>query len=291
MSVPSYSHTFTSARRGKWLDEICKLHTMFSDGKKPHRVLISFSADIQASQIEPVHLVTLACMIQFLDDKGHIVLIGKSNPTLYDYIMEELNFSEYWKGGKNHVEAKDSDNIFNLWRIIDTEKDLYAANVATYFNRTYFKDKDLSALSVSLVEAFYNVFDHAQANKNAFLLLRFDPEKQQLQVAISDFGIGIVNSVRRFNPSVASSDPEAIQWAMRDHSTVKSTSHNKGLGMGNILAIADEARIFSGNGLIVMRNENTRAFTVNFTFPGTLIYMNVNLASFDDIEILDSFTW
>ncbi len=167
---------------------------------------------------------------------------------------------------------------------------MYATKVTDYFNRTDFSDKDLSGLSVSLVEAFYNVFDHAQANKNAFLLLRYEPDEKKLRIAISDFGIGIGASVRRFNP-YCGSDIEAIQWAIRDHSTVKSTTHNKGLGMGNILAVAENARIFSGNGLLVIRGNSVKPLTVNFKYPGTLIYMDVDLSSFDDIEIIDSFNW
>lgn len=56
--------------------------------------------------------------------------------------------------GKNYVEAKTSRNVFNLWRIVESEKDLYAKKVEDYFKKRYFQNKDLSAISVSLVEAF-----------------------------------------------------------------------------------------------------------------------------------------
>lgn len=205
--------------------------------------------------------------------------------------MSDLNFSEYWSGNKNHVEAASSGNIFNLWRIVNSEKEFYASNIAEYLQRNYFNKKDLSALSVGLVEAFYNVFDHAKAGENAFLLLKYDSVKQKLKVAISDFGIGISESVRTYNPEVAATDIDAIQWAILDHSTVKSTSHNMGLGMGNILSMASEARIFSGNGLLILKGNLFKPFTINFSFPGTLIYLDVDLLSFDDVEVFDSFNW
>ena len=49
---------------------------------------------------------------------------------------KDLRFSEYWLGQKNHVDANQSTHVFNLWRIKDQEKDLYAKNVEAYFKNT-----------------------------------------------------------------------------------------------------------------------------------------------------------
>ena len=282
MSLPNKKIIFTSANKGEWLKKISELYSSFAIGEPSCRIVLSFSQSISVSQIQPVHLVTLACLVQYLIvDKGYKVAISKSNEAIYDYIYNDLDFSAYWKGGKHHVNANTSNNIFNLWRIIETEKDLYAKNVETYLNRNYFHNKDLSAINVSLVEAFYNVFDHAKANQNAFSILRYDENKNKLYVAIADFGIGIAKSVKDFNKHI-NSDSEAIYWALQDHSTVQSTAHNKGLGMGNILAVASSARILSGNGLIVRTPDTVKRMSINFTFPGTLIYLHIDLNSFED---------
>ncbi len=281
---------FDSSDKKYWLAKISELYDHYDAFSSPHNISLSFKSNIRKEDIEPVHLVTLACLIQYLFDKGHRVFMSSSNRELYDYIYNDLDFSAYWKGGKNHVDANTSHNIFNLWRIMDSEKDLYAKNVERYFNDKFFYKKDLSAINVCLVEAFYNVFDHAEANKNAFSLLRYDEVNNKLLVAIADFGIGIVNSVRNFNN--ISDDIEAMKWALRDHSTVKSTTHNMGLGMGNILAIASCARIFSGDALyVVSPPDNEKWFNINFRFPGTLIYLDIDLDSFEDAEILESFNW
>lgn len=89
-------------------------------------------------------------------------------------------------------------NIFNLWRIVESQKDLYAKNVELYFQNNFFRGKDLSAVSLSMVEAFYNVFDHAMAGGNAFSFIKYEKDKGKLLVAICDFGIGIAKSVRDF---------------------------------------------------------------------------------------------
>ena len=281
---------FNSLDNGLWLAKISELHEHYSSSVEPKEILLTFDRQISVSEIEPVHLVTLACLIQYLMDKGHRVFMSSSNKALYEYIYTDLDFSAYWRRRKNHVNANTSNNIFNLWRIVDSEKDLYAKNVEQYFNKNLFANKDLSAINVCLVEAFYNVFDHAHANKNAFSLLRYDADTNKLSVAIADFGIGIVNSVRNFNNDITN-DIQAIEWALQDHSTVKSTTHNKGLGMGNILAIASSAHIFSGNALIKRVADQQESFNINFKFPGTLIYLDIDLASFEDTEILESFNW
>ena len=118
-----------------------------------------------------MHLVTLACLIQFLSDHNWQANLSPNNPSVDDYIYNELRFRDYWLGQKNHVDTADSSHIFNLWRIVDGEKELFAARVEEYLRNNYFKNKDLSAISLSLKEDFYNVFDHASAGNNAFSLI------------------------------------------------------------------------------------------------------------------------
>lgn len=286
-----YLINFRSLFRGEWLSDICSASEFFHSCPTKGRVIIVFPDAINTDSIEPVHLVTLACLIQYLADKHYAVSIGNGNKEVAGFILRDLRFSEYWAGGKNHVDADTGGNIFNLWRIVESEKEFYAHNVEKYLNNTDFKNKDLSALNVALVEAFYNVFDHAQANNNAFLFIRYDKPLQRLYIAISDFGIGIVKSVRRYKEDIAT-DHDAIYWSVKDHSTVKSTPHNKGLGMGNILAVASVARIVSGAGLLLkIKNEMKKFYIPNFCYPGTLIYLEVDMTSFDNTEILESFNW
>ncbi len=235
-----------------------------------------------------MHLVTLACLIQFLLDNGWKPYLSSNNEEVDDYIYNDLCFSEYWMGKKNHVDTIQSSHIFNLWRVIDDEKDLYAKEVERYFKHNYFHNKDLSAISLSLTEAFYNVFDHANAKDNAFSLIMYDKDKQVLHAAISDFGIGVAKSVRNYLPTIGD-DKAALLKAVENNFTVKSTGRNKGKGLDNILSCANVSRLCSGHALLVDINRERRCYNVNFYFPGTLLYFEVNLAQMEDEEILDSF--
>ncbi|MDE6265239.1 MAG: ATP-binding protein [Paramuribaculum sp.] len=237
-----------------------------------------------------MHLVTLACLIQFLKDNGVTPFMGTYNKRVCEYIMEDLAFQKYWSGGLNHVELSKSDNIFNLWRITDTEKDLYAKHVEKYLRSNYFEGKDLGAVSLCLAEAFYNVFDHAQAKGNAFSLLAYDVDTSILRGAICDFGVGLATTIRKGHPEVLH-DAEAIRLSIKDNITIGSTARNRGLGMGNIVNNTDSIRILSGNGLYVKNDINNKTVQIPFTFPGTLIYFDIDLSTLEDETLLDNFNW
>lgn len=282
---------FSNTERSYWLKTITEVHGEFVGDTRDNSiqsVVFSFAEHITPKDILPFHLVTLACLIHYLKGLGLDVFIANTNNAIFQYVYYDLGFSEYWKGGKNYVEAPSHDSIFNLWRITEEEKDLYAKRVEEYLRRTYFANKDLSAVSVGLVEAYYNIFDHAQAKGNAFSLIQFDEETSILHIAISDFGIGIAQSVSDFDKGITN-DKDAILKALEDNFTVKSTDRNKGMGLSIIIAPAVEARIFSHNGLVYKHNSIIEGYDCEMFFPGTLIYYEIDLSQMDDEEIMNEF--
>lgn len=281
---------FYNTERGYWLKTITEVFDLFNDniGNISAKVIVfDFDESISPQDIKPFHLVTLACLIHFLVGYKYKVYMSPDK-VVSQYIYNDLGFSEYWRGGKNYVEAQRHNSIFNLWRITEEEKDLYAKRVEEYLRRTYFANKDLSAVSVGLVEAYYNVFDHAHAEGNAFSLIQFDKETSILYVAISDFGIGIAQSVSDYDNSIKS-DKEAILRALEDNFTVRSTERNKGMGLSFIIAPANEARIFSHKGFVYKNGSTIEAFDTEMSFPGTLIYYEIDLSQMEDEEIINEF--
>jgi anti-sigma regulatory factor (Ser/Thr protein kinase) len=221
-------------------------------------------------------------------DKGCVVTQGQSNKEVADFICDELGLKYYWKGN-NHIESTDT-SILNLWRVVREEADLYTKRVEEYFKNNYFRNKDLSAISISMVEAFYNISDHAKAGENAFSLIMYNHKRKELKVAISDWGKGIVGTVREFDPSIKS-DKEALERAIQDDFTISSTTHNKGKGLSNILSCSDVVRIFTGNALLLKSSEQLKIFEAGFYYPGTLIYFDKDLNKLEDIDYLDDFNW
>lgn len=280
--------TFHSTDEKIWLSQLVNEYESLSRITVNDYDQITFDESIDVKNIKPLHIVTLACLIRHLSQLGHSVLISPRHKGLFDYIYNDLGFFEYFGGGKNHVETRMSSHIFNLWRIIEEEKDVYAKNIENYFQRKYFQDKDLSVISLCLVEAYYNVFDHADANGNAFSIIQYDESVGRLYVAISDFGIGIAQSVRRFNKNI-SSDSDAIKMAIEDRFTVGSTKRNRGMGLGNILSSADKAIVISNHGMAHKKDGSIKTFELDFTYPGTLLCFEMDLSTMENREIMDEF--
>lgn len=272
-----------------WLEKIVQIVDEATNYSKGESIVLDFSKSIKKANLLPIHIVTYACLIHYLKiEKGCVVTQGQSNKEVAAFIYEELGLKYYWKGS-NHIESTDM-SILNLWRVVREDADLYTSRVAEYFKNNYFKNKDLSTLSISMVEAFYNISDHAKAGDNAFSLIMYNHLRKELKVAISDWGKGIVGTVREFDKSIKS-DMEALERAIQDDFTISSTTHNKGKGLSNILSCSDVVRIFSGNALLLKSSENLKIFEVGFYYPGTLIYFDKDLNKLEDIDYLDDFNW
>lgn len=247
---------------------------------------------INDSDITPAHIVSLACLIEFLDRVGCSIKVPAIHTNMVsNYILNKLRFREYWSGNRrDHVGAL-QDNVLNLWRIVDNQKETYSFLVRDYLKRKFFQSKDLSAVQNSLIETYYNVFDHAQADDNAFTFVAFDEHTQKLHVATCDFGIGIATSVRKEIPAIES-DRLAIERALEYKFTTKSKNHNKGMGLGNIkdaCSMNDMLTIISGSGVVEANVEKVESYDNDFSFPGTLIYYSQTLSHFEEEEFLDNF--
>lgn len=248
------------------------------------KVFIDVSSEIDINQFTPLHLSTLACFIGKLRVRGNKVSMYSNSVT--QYIYNELHFKEYFIDEKGYVPARD-ETILNLWRIEENKKEEYARLVQEYL-RTIYPQKDLTVISSSLTESYYNVYDHADAKGIAFSMIRYNRDWDRLSIAVCDFGVGIPNHVRRFDASVGDDDCQAIKRAMEYSFTSKSTNHNGGFGLGNIRSSCmenDYLRIISGKGLIVADKDTIKPYQLDFSFPGTILYYDITLSKLEEEEI------
>ena len=280
---------FNTLQRGEWLSQIASVCQQYDSNGRETNVVFSFGKNIAPDKMDPFHHVTLACLIQFLIDRNWVPYLSNENPDVQDHLFRDLRFQAYWSGGKNHVDTDADKNIFNLWRIKKNEMDAFAYRVIGYLKSIY-SDRDLSPILLCLTESFYNIFDHAEANDNAFVFIRYKEDKKMLYAAVADFGKGICNSVRGFS-DIHLTDKQALRKALEYNFTVKSTSRNKGFGLSNIIENSDTARIFSGNALFVKTEHNQKFYDIPFPFNGTLVYFEVDISKTETEEIIDNFNF
>jgi anti-sigma regulatory factor (Ser/Thr protein kinase) len=256
----------------------------------PDRFVIDLSSIEDISKLEPFHFATLACLIEHYHRRRCSVVLKDAETPAGQLLLETLQWRRYWAGGENYAKSKD-DKLLNLWRIKDDEKELHTQRVHDYLKSTFFQNKDLSAVKNSLVEAYYNVFDHAEAEGNAFSFIKYDEKEQKLYVAVCDFGIGIAAKVRGHFPDIAT-DHEAIEKAMEDKFTTHSSPHNAGFGLGNIRMACtekDALRIVSNHGFLYANRKEIVSDPMFYDFKGTLVYYELSLSHFDDEEIITNF--
>jgi len=274
---------FDGISRTKWIQTIVKNRNISIETKEPINLI--FNSISNPEEIEPFHIVLLACFIQYLKIKGYHGMIDPQNEDVYSFLKDNLQFDKYFSEETDFIKAKDF-SVLNLWKVTEDRKETYSEQVHDFLKNSFFKNKDLSAVKNSLLECYYNIFDHADANGNAFSFTKYNEENQKLYVAICDFGKGIASSIRsKYN---VQSDKDAIQMAIEIGISVKSKIHNKGFGLNNILstlASDDKLRILSNSGFLFAIGGKIKTFDIDFQFNGTLLYYELSIQDIEELEI------
>ena len=286
--MKTYTENLHSAKRTEWLRRIMEIRD--TDYQIGDLVSLSFG-DLSVSKILPEHIVSLACLVESLTRKKVQVSIFLQEEC-GKYFSSTLKLSEYWKGGQDYAQAE-QETILNLWHIKADKTEEHARRTTEYLKNRFFKNKDLSAVTLSLLEAYYNINDHSRFNGNAFSMLSFDEDTEVLSVAVCDFGIGIAGSVRNFDPSI-DDDKTALRKATEANFTVQSTAHNAGMGLYNIKSVCTEDDIMwiiSNEAALGITSKSERAIDLDFNFQGCLLTYSVSLSHFEDEEPLDDFNW
>lgn len=282
------TENINSAKRTEWLKRIMEIRgTECVEGDK---ICLSFG-DISVDSIAPEHIVSLACLVEFLDRKNISVALDRKTEC-GEYFYTELNMKEYWINRQDYFPAR-NDTILNLWHVKGEQIEEHARRITDYLKNRYLKNKDLSAVTNSLHEAYYNISDHARAEANAFSMISFNKKTEVLNVAVCDFGIGIARSVRDFDSSI-DDDKIALKKAAEANFTVRSAEHNAGMGLYNIRCVCTEEDclwIISNSAALRLTSTNERATDLGFDFNGSLLTYSVSLSHFIDEETLEDFNW
>jgi hypothetical protein len=282
---------FSSCHRGYWLLEIVnaidRVDNYLSDDSI-QRVTIDISENVTAENLEPFHIVLLACFIEYLQKKNCSKVTLLSDLTIEDLIMNDLKFDKYFNEGSVHEDAR--NNKVHLWKVVDNQAYMYSISVMEYFDKNYFQDYDMTGLKNSLDEIYANIADHSKSDGIAFSYIAYNQQKKKIFVAACDYGLGIARTLKQTN-SQYKSDSEALRDSINIGVTAKTTPRNKGFGLDNVvsnLTEDDMFRIVSNKSLLTCfgGKKNIKIYDIDFEFKGTLIYFEICTNSFlpKDIE-------
>lgn len=286
--MKTFTENLHSAKRTEWPRRIMEISD--ADYQAGDLVCLSFG-DLPVSRIMPERIVSLACLEESLKRKKVKVSIFLDEEC-GKYFSSTLKLSDYWNGGQDYATAG-QETVLNLWQIKPDGTEEHARRTTEYLKNRFFKNKELSAVTLSLLEAYYNITDHSKFEGNAFSMLSFDEETEVLNVAVCDFGIGIAASVKNYDSSIKD-DKVALKKAVEANFTVQSTEHNAGMGLYNIKSVCtdkDTLWIISNGAALGITSINERAIDLGFDFRGCLLTYSVSLSHFEDEETLEDFNW
>lgn len=269
--------------RLEWLYAIIKTRQSVCSGTID-KLRVVIDGNLQKCDMHPEHITSLACLIECCSRHKCPVQVNASDE-IRKFLEAELDLTKYWNQNESYVASSNTD-ILNLWKIKEDEMDAHALRVGDYFRSTRFKHKDLSPISGSLTEAYYNVIDHSNCEGNAFSFVEYDRNEERINVAVCDFGRGIPNSVRTVLPEL--NDADAIRKALEPTFTINSTHHNAGLGLSNLRGYCtsdDDLWIISNGVALVVGADSERVVPLKEIFYGTLLLYSISLAHLYDEEI------
>ncbi len=291
-----FKFVFSTPDRESWIKYVSECRDKLTNATNPNEVIeIVFEENLSERNFYPIHIVLLTCFIDEIKSKGYLVKLSIKNKDLNKFLFEDVSLSIYWIEKIDHIESPTISDL-NVWRIVENQKESYSINVTNYFKRNYFNGYDLSPLKVALNELYFNIFDHARANGNAYSYIRYSDDEKKFYVAICDFGLGIATTLRHKYPDFTT-DKLALENCIKIGISSQTQKYNKGFGLdnvaSNIIKLNDQLRIVSNCALlrILDNKENAKSFELDFNFKGTLVYFEISIDNFEKEEIIEEFSF
>ena len=249
-------------------------------------MLTSLRVVIQgATTVKPHHVTTLACLLEEYQRAGITIVFEPIDSVVFAY-LRSIGFLTRWEqpSEQENFQLLTDSTFFALWQAEPEQLNAYVTNAYQHYQAGYFAGKDLSFLTTYLAELFNNIFDHAFASgiaqRPAFGMLQYYPSRKRLFIAVSDFGMGIPNSVNQFlqrtgqEPVIAA---EALRKALTFRFTSQSKPYNQGRGLDTLRTGLRQLRgtltIQTAYGIYHV-SEDGREFykdLPNTNFPGTTV--------------------
>lgn len=245
--------------------------------------------------MKPHHLATLSCLIEEYHIYDIKILFNVVNTSVCSY-LNSLKFFKYWNGDLDRTEFVESEEAkaMNLWKIKKESISAYAIKAEQYFRYNGLHDKNLDPIGICLGEMFNNIFDHSGSQVDGYVISQFYSSKNEVAIAVADFGIGIPKSVNNFlHPGEKGiSDEEALLWALQLGNTVQSEKHNKGFGLNTMHSTVNKLNsrmvIYSGNCVYYHTKSGKEIFSdIGIKFPGTTLTIFLDTQNLGESEEME----
>lgn len=243
--------------------------------------------------IEPVGIVVLSNFIEYLKKaKVKVFFKGHKVRTPANIYLDDSGFFNYYLKGFVFETHSARKTTIPLQLVANQEATsfLYTKLMPWIGCEVGLSEDSLSAIRTSIEEIFHNIRDHSGVGVGCVFAQHF-PKINIIELAISDFGLGIPELVRTKIPNI--SDTEALRMAKEEGFTTKSNVRNRGAGLtnitryitqrnnGTILISSGKAQLSAvqGNGV----EPKMTARSVDGFYPGTLVRAILRTDTFERV--------
>lgn len=259
-----------------------------SDGSKRQRhesYLFEFD---KLEFIEPSGVVSLYnCMYFLIQNNCRISLREPANKNRLTYLIDTGFFSSL-----ESPDGKAESNRPTMTAIQTILTSKYTSwtkfQLIPWLERqTGISSVSFADLESAISEVFNNVGDHANCNGVAAGFAQYYPNKKETIIVIGDMGIGILQSVRKFDSNIGSYT-KAMEWASVMNNTSKSTPQNEGVGLAHIQHAVNSLNgvldIVSGDARLKFSEGKKTISKEEYSYPGTFIQITLYNDSIPIIE-------
>jgi len=256
----------------------------------------------QLEFIEPVAVVVLSNLIEYFSQLGVKTIISGYALTKAVVYLDDSGFFKQYLGATLRPHAALRDTTLPLELVANPKAIgyLYEQMIPWIAIQLNTQSMALATVRVCLQEDFHNIGDHSGVNVGCVFAQHF-PKTSELQIAISDFGLGIPSNVRKLRPTAT--DSQALVLALQEGFTTKSNVRNRGAGLpllmkyvtlsnrGAVLITSGKGNIsavFDGRGTKITARDRP------VSYPGTLVRVILKtdaLQALADESEHEEFSW
>lgn len=260
--------------------ELCKVFWRFAEQANPTfpgQVTIDLS---KLTFILPAGVTFLSNFLHWLNYRGtSVVLAGcNANASVVKFLDDSLFFEQH-AGKKLNALSRPRSTTIPLIRLQMDEGFAWLRNQLVPWLAPMIKvtKASLHPLQTTVAEIFNNIKDHSTLTIGSVFVQHY-PNKNEVNISIADFGVGIPHNVRKVLPE--STDSKAIVEATKEGFTSRSTPGNKGAGLPyllNTVVMTNGGRVtihsLSGHVLFTKLRNDIRSseLTTGGWCPGTTI--------------------
>lgn len=245
--------------------------------------------------LSPVHTMTLVVAIMSYKNLGSEVFVRLAKNEKVSNYINDIGIQEFCRTNFRQprtISYINSQTAMPIRRIDKEHMTEYIVSTQAYIQQ-FCEERDLSMLDVCIAELLNNVYDHAQSPIDAYVFCQYFPKLNIISLVVADYGLGIPGTVNNYLKAKGYKvllESEAIQWAIKENTSIASHPNNKGKGLNTLISFMKtnkgEARLLS-NGTrleITPDAENTSSNPIG-SFKGTLVELTIRIDNLEKKEV------